>query len=90
MCLSGDDRWAEMIEVREGDKPISRGGASQARGTVSAKALRSGVAGSQETGRRIVGKEAREVARLYSIPAKWSFLSSLAHLKGWGTYLHPY
>lgn len=59
-----------MTEMREGDKPISRGGAFQARGKASSKALRqvwlgnskeASVSGAWGVGKRKVGKEAREV-----------------------------
>lgn len=39
-------------------------------------------------GKRIIGKAAGEVARFYSIPAKWSVLPLLACLQGWGAYFH--
>ena len=87
-----------MTEMKEGDMPIPRGGAFQARGIVSSKALRqvwlgnskeASVSGVQGAEKRKVGKEAREVARLYSIPAKWSVLPLLTCLQRWGAYSHP-
>ena len=62
-----------MTEMKEGDMPISREGAFQARRKVSSKALRQVWLGNSKeasvsevhgAGKRKVGKEAREVARL--------------------------